>query len=110
MTDPNSSDGNGTREDEPLLVLRNLRPAPPVETQPFMVLNPWWILELEGGERIIVGITPYGSWRTSTGIVEWHPMAHLARTASGRWYCLDPAHAGGWELDGELSGRVGRSH
>lgn len=92
--------GDGS-DDRPFLVIGNVRPAPPVARQPLTVPAPWWVLA-RGGCHHIVGLTTYGSWRTSTPLVAWDPESRLAETESGRNYLLAPAHAAREALGKEL--------
>lgn len=78
---------------QPLGERPRVRCAPPVSSQPTTVLSDWRVLA-HGTDRHMVGLTAYGSWRTSTCIVRWDPASRMARTASGRCYFLYAELAG----------------
>lgn len=77
--------------------LLRVRCAPPVSRQPSIVLREWRVLA-HRTDRHIVGLTPYGSWRTSTRILQWDAASRMARTASGRCYFLYAELAGGADV------------
>lgn len=88
-SDPNDRSGKG----EPISVIAISRPAPDVHTEPVTVLSGWCVWDCQGSHHI-TGLTPGGSWRTSTPIVAWDPGSGTARTHSGRRYVLSPSDAG----------------
>lgn len=78
---------------KPRRVWLRVRCAPAVSSQPTTVLRDWRVLA-HGTDRHIVGVTPDGSYRTSTRILRWDAASRTARTASGRCYVLSAALAG----------------
>ena len=67
----------------------NLRSAPPVDQQPRIKPLAWRVVRTEEGELLVLVMTPEGSLRITSAILEIHPASRTVTTGSGRVYELE---------------------